>query len=164
MDNDKRIVKFGKFAGYAGMIDFIHGLGDRMLTMGYSTPFLHLGYTHMYQGLEAAKDAVRGVGEQIKQRGMPDIFLPMIFVFTGTGSVMKGAKEIFELLPHEWITKEQMHELFEKKKWRRDVIYATIASSDQIVKPIDEDKVFDKKDYYQNPQNYQSTFAQDFGR
>lgn len=60
-----RLVKFGKFAGYAGMIgaffffecflvvvnvfiqDMFHGLGDRLLAAGYSTPFLHVGFTRM---------------------------------------------------------------------------------------------------------------------
>jgi hypothetical protein len=31
-----RLVKFGKFAGYAGMIDMLHGLGDRLLARGFS--------------------------------------------------------------------------------------------------------------------------------
>ncbi len=63
-----RLVKFGKFAGYAGMIDMVrkrksvcirfvtltcvqfHGLGDRLLAQGFSTPFLHVGFTRMYSG------------------------------------------------------------------------------------------------------------------
>jgi hypothetical protein len=39
-DNGQRLVRFGRYAGYAGMIDFLHGLGNRMLAMGYSSPFL----------------------------------------------------------------------------------------------------------------------------
>jgi alpha-aminoadipic semialdehyde synthase len=38
--NNRRLVRFGKFAGYAGMIDTMHGLGDRLLALGHSTPFL----------------------------------------------------------------------------------------------------------------------------
>ena len=33
---------FGKYAGRAGAIDFIRGLGERMLGLGYATPFLHV--------------------------------------------------------------------------------------------------------------------------
>lgn len=29
-DNGKRVLAFGKFAGRAGLIDFLHGLGKRM--------------------------------------------------------------------------------------------------------------------------------------
>ena len=35
-----RLVAFGAYAGYAGMINTLHGLGDRLLTKGYRTPFL----------------------------------------------------------------------------------------------------------------------------
>jgi alpha-aminoadipic semialdehyde synthase len=36
----RRLVAFGAFAGFAGMINCLHGLGDRLLTAGYRTPFL----------------------------------------------------------------------------------------------------------------------------
>lgn len=36
----KRLVRFGQFAGYAGMADTLHALGDRLLALGHSTPFL----------------------------------------------------------------------------------------------------------------------------
>ena len=35
-----RLVRFGRYAGYAGMVDFLHSLGNRLLAMGYSTPFM----------------------------------------------------------------------------------------------------------------------------
>ena len=39
------MVKFGPYAGYAGMIDFFHQYGNRLLAKGYSTPFLASGYS-----------------------------------------------------------------------------------------------------------------------
>lgn len=36
----QRVVAFGKWAGYAGMIDILHGLGLRLLALGHNTPFL----------------------------------------------------------------------------------------------------------------------------
>jgi alpha-aminoadipic semialdehyde synthase len=39
-DRGERIVKFGRFAGVAGMMDLLHGLGNRLLGLGYHTPFL----------------------------------------------------------------------------------------------------------------------------
>jgi alpha-aminoadipic semialdehyde synthase len=35
-----RLVLFGTFAGYSGMINGLSGLGDRLLALGYSTPLL----------------------------------------------------------------------------------------------------------------------------
>ena len=37
---NKRLVAFGKFAGYAGFINCLHGLGDRLLHLGHRTPFV----------------------------------------------------------------------------------------------------------------------------
>ena len=44
----KRVIGFGRFAGYAGMIDLLRGLGDRLLGLGYTNPFLGMGYTDYY--------------------------------------------------------------------------------------------------------------------
>lgn len=37
---NQRLVAFGKYAGMAGTIDILHGLGIRLLAMGHRTPFL----------------------------------------------------------------------------------------------------------------------------
>lgn len=39
-EKGRRLVAFGKFAGNAGMIDILHGMGHRFLGLGYSTPFM----------------------------------------------------------------------------------------------------------------------------
>ena len=35
-----RVVAFGKYAGVAGMINILHGLGLRLLALGHHTPFM----------------------------------------------------------------------------------------------------------------------------
>ncbi|KAK8966432.1 Alpha-aminoadipic semialdehyde synthase [Platanthera guangdongensis] len=85
-DNGKRLLAFGKFAGRAGLIDFLHGLGKRYLSLGYSTPFLTLGASHMYPSLAAAKAAVISVGEEIAAQGLPPGLAPIVFVFVGSGN------------------------------------------------------------------------------
>ncbi len=48
----KRVVYFGKWAGYAGMINIMHGLGLRLLALGHHTPFLVCGLFYPdYPGL-----------------------------------------------------------------------------------------------------------------
>ena len=56
------------------------------LTLGYSTPFLSLGASHMYSSLAAAKAAVITVGEEIATLGLPSGISPIVFVFTGSGN------------------------------------------------------------------------------
>ncbi len=86
--NGARLVRFGKFAGFAGMIDMLRVLGERLLVLGYSTPFLNIGYSHMYPRLDDAKRAVLALGDEIKRVGLPRVLSPMTFMFTGsTGNV-----------------------------------------------------------------------------
>lgn len=40
--NGQRVVAFGKYAGVAGMINILHGLGLRLLALGHHTPFMVL--------------------------------------------------------------------------------------------------------------------------
>lgn len=110
-DDGKRLLAFGKFAGRAGLIDFLHGLGQRYLSLGYSTPFLSLGQSHMYPSLAAAKSAVIAVGEEIATFGLPSKICPIVFVFTGDGNVSQGAQEIFKLLPHTFIEAEELPDI-----------------------------------------------------
>lgn len=40
-DHDgQRVVAFGKYAGVAGMVNILHGLGLRLLALGHHTPFM----------------------------------------------------------------------------------------------------------------------------
>ena len=38
--NGLRVVAFGRYAGYAGMINILHGMGLRLLAIGHHTPFM----------------------------------------------------------------------------------------------------------------------------
>ena len=54
-DNGQRIVAFGKYAGVAGMINVLHGLGLRLLALGHHTPFMHIGPAHNYRNTGMAR-------------------------------------------------------------------------------------------------------------
>jgi len=64
-DDTKRLVAFGFYAGQAGMIDGLHGLGLRLLAEGISTPLLTLPNTYMHASLADARVAVARVGKAI---------------------------------------------------------------------------------------------------
>jgi alpha-aminoadipic semialdehyde synthase len=66
-----RLVAFGKFAGIAGMIDGLQGLGQRLLAEGFSTCFLHVPPAFVHQGLDEARNTLRSVGKLIEQYGFP---------------------------------------------------------------------------------------------
>uniref|UniRef100_A0A0D3DHF4 Alanine dehydrogenase/pyridine nucleotide transhydrogenase N-terminal domain-containing protein n=1 Tax=Brassica oleracea var. oleracea TaxID=109376 RepID=A0A0D3DHF4_BRAOL len=166
-DHGKRLLAFGKFAGRAGLVDFLHGLGQRYLSQGYSTPFLSLGSSYMYSSLAAAKAAVISVGEEISSQGLPSGICPLVFVFTGTGNVSLGAQEIFKLLPHTFVEPSNLPELFVKDKGmgqtgkstkRVHQVYGCIITSQDMVEHQDPSKSFDKADYYAHPEHYNPVF------
>lgn len=166
-EHGKRLLAFGKFAGRAGMIDFLHGLGQRYLSFGYSTPFLSLGSSYMYPSLAAAKAAAISVGEEISTQGLPSGICPLVFVFTGIGNVSQGAQEIFKLLPHTFVEPSKLPELFEtagdqnqnsQVSKRTFQVYGCIVTSKDMVEPKDHNKTFNKADYYSHPEHYSPIF------
>jgi len=150
----QRLVAFGKFAGYAGMIDCLRGVGERLLSLGYSTPFMGVASSYMYPDLPTAKLAVKRAGEEIATHGLPEQIAPYRFVFTGTGNVAKGAREIFELMPHKYVSVEELATLPHDPH----VLYGCVIEAKDMVEPLDPSKQFNKKEYYENPTLYRPVF------
>lgn len=166
-DHGKRLLAFGKFAGRAGMVDFLRGLGQWYLSRGYSTPFLSLGSSYMYSSLAAAKAAVISVGEEIATTGLPAGICPLVFVFTGSGNVSHGAQEILKLLPHTFVDPSKLPELHGTAKElppkrpsskRVFQVYGCVVTCQDMVEHKDPLKSFDKVEYYAHPENYKPVF------
>eukprot|EP00249_Psilotum_nudum_P019538 c27304_g1_i1 orf=257-3433(+) len=170
-ERGERLVAFGEYAGMAGMIDFLRGLGERYLSLGYSTPFLSLGSTYMYMSLSAAKAAIIAVGDEIRSTGLPSAICPLTFVFTGSGNVSRGAQEIFRLLPHSFVSPCELPQLtqlfsggqvkgFSDGLRRRGnfQVYGCVVTSENMVVHNDPAKSFDKDNYYAHPGQYHSVF------
>mmetsp|Transcript_26945 Transcript_26945/g.86625 ORF Transcript_26945/g.86625 Transcript_26945/m.86625 type:complete len:1038 (-) Transcript_26945:1363-4476(-) len=155
----RRLVAFGHFAGIAGMIDTSRGLGERLLTLGHSTPFLNLSSTYMYKDLEAAFKAVRECGEEVAQYGTPEAVGPLTFAFTGSGNVSHGAQEVFRLLPHEMVKVEDLPHLVKGGNADLKQVYGVqVTAEDMVQLRGGAQGAFDKQHYYQNPEAYEPVF------
>eukprot|EP01137_Pigoraptor_chileana_P016460 Opistho-2@5903 len=152
----ERVVKFGTFAGLAGMIDFLHGMGDRMLWMGYNTPFVNVSFAHMYPSLAVAKESIRAAGKKIKDVGLPKDLSPLVFAFTGNGAVSKGAQEIFRELPHEFVKASDLPDV--AVNGSRNTIYGCVVEAQDYVVPIDSKTAFSRADFFGHPEKYRSEF------
>lgn len=102
-DGGKRLVFFGPYAGYAGMIDTLWALGRRLEWEKIPNPFGAIRYATQYSGLADARDALRRIGAAIASDGLPAQLVPFICGFTGYGNVSKAAQELYDLLPVESI-------------------------------------------------------------
>lgn len=155
-DKCRRLVFFGRYAGLAGMIDTLSGLGLRLKARGIESPFLHIAPSFNYKDLEEAKAAVKKLADEIAQIGLPAGLTPFIIGFTGYGNVSKGAQEIFDLLPHETIKPEDLagFQNFDNKK-----IYKVVFEEKHLVEPVDQSDKFELFDYYNHPEKYKSRFS-----
>lgn len=143
-----RAMKFGPYAGMGGMIDGLHGLGKRLLDLGYATPFLHIDRAYAYRTIQEAEAAVRRAGEEIAAFGLPKAICPLTFVFTSKGDTSMEAQRIFKLLPYiELRSPAALAKLCAADKVECYALPMFIATHEHMVKPKDG-SVFNKDRYY----------------
>ena len=162
--NKRRLVAFGKFAGNSGAVDIFSGLGTFLLSRGIGTPFINISQSYHYPFIDKAKSHIKDVGYQLKISAFCKDLVPFIVGVTGAGRCAKGALEIVECFPHEFITPDELPNIYEKAKENPDqhnkVVYIVQFTHEHMVKRKNakEDTQFDKKDYYDNPEEYEGIF------
>lgn len=153
--NGYRIVAFGQWAGVAGMINILHGLGLRFLALGHHTPFMHIGMAHNYRNVSQAIQAVRDCGYEISMGLMPKSIGPVTFCFTGTGNVSKGAQDIINELPVEYVEPHELKDVCETGDMTK--VYATVLSRHHHLMRK-SDGIYDPMEYENHPELYTSHF------
>lgn len=86
-DSGMRTVAFGKFAGYAGMINMLHGVGLQMLHLGYSSPFLVCEYVYVGESLSYKRCFIRMWDVHIRTihwKMLPNPSEKLVIEFTNT--------------------------------------------------------------------------------
>jgi len=134
-----RLVAFGRFAGIAGVVGLLRGLGERLLSLGHSTPLLHVGSMYSYANVASAFAAVKACGDAIAEFGLPAEICPLTVVITGKGKVASGAMEVWSLLPHEIVDPFSLRELVssnDQTKTRK--IFLTTATAEHMVRKMTE--------------------------
>ncbi|XP_050499676.1 alpha-aminoadipic semialdehyde synthase, mitochondrial [Diabrotica virgifera virgifera] len=155
-DKGNRVVAFGKMAGIAGTINILHGLGLRLLALGHHTPFMHIGPAHNYRNSSMARQAVRDAGYEISLGLMPKSIGPLTFVFTGSGNVSQGSQEVFQELPHEYVTPEFLKKAAEHGSLNK--VYSCEVRRSHYLERADGGG-FDPVEYEEHPERYVSTFS-----
>jgi len=155
-DEGRRTVFFGVHAGLAGMVETLVALGQRLVAEGIESPFSALRQPVGYDGLDAVKEAVSGVGEHIAASGIPPGCAPFVFGFAGYGNVSSGAQEILDLLPVIEVSPEDLPGLAARSDVSDRHVYKVVFREEHMVEPIQGD--FDLQEYYDHPERYRSTF------
>lgn len=157
-EKGRRLIFFGRHAGWAGMLDTLWALGKRLEWEGIPNPFSRIAQAHTYPNLEAGRQAVREAGEEIRTKGLPPTLTPLVVGFAGYGNVSRGAQEIFDLLPRQEIAPDDLATLFEGEP-DRHTLYKVVFREEHMVEPISPQDRFVLQDYYDHPQKYRSRFA-----
>ena len=153
-DQGQRLVFFGDYAGLAGMIDTLWALGLRLQHEGVDSPFSRLRQAHDYNDLEHAKREIAAVGEDIRRHGLPRAIQPLVCGFAGYGRVSQGAQEIYDLLPVEDVSPEELPSITPADK----TCYKVVFHEEHIVERVDSSTPFDLQEYYKRPERYASRF------
>lgn len=151
-----RLVAFGKYAGVAGMVNILHGIGLRLLALGHHTPFMHIGPAHNYRSSSMARQAIRDCGYEISLGMMPKSIGPLTFVFTGSGNVSQGAQEVFQELPVEYVPPDMLRKVSEHGSQNK-LYGCEVSRADHLKRR--EGGGFDAKEYDEYPERYISTFS-----
>lgn len=109
-------------AGYAGMVDTLWTLGKRLKLKNIPSAFEFVPQAVDGQDLSSVKNILNKVSERIKREGTPKNIPPVIVCFLGKGKTAFGAREIFNILPHEDIDLDSLAEVF--KSGSRKKLYA----------------------------------------
>lgn len=110
--DNRLITAFTYNAGYAGMVDTLWTLGKRLKLAGISNPFETVPQAVEGQDLLNVKKILKKVAHKIESEGSPKGIPPVIVCFLGKGKTAHGAREIFDILPHENISLDNLEETF----------------------------------------------------
>lgn len=127
----RRLIFFGRHAGYAGMVDTLWAFGRRLLDEGVETSLAPVRRAFEYASVDdAAEHLATEVADRIRTRGvMPEIH-PLVVGFTGGGNVSQGAQEILDRLPVVDVSPDELPALAANANISRRAVYKVVFRRD----------------------------------
>ncbi|HHQ48911.1 MAG TPA: hypothetical protein ENK19_08535, partial [Acidobacteria bacterium] len=107
----RRLIFFSRHAGYAGAIDALWALGQRLMAEGLRTPLAEVRRALAYSNLDEALRHLTEVGDRIRRIGLPAGVGPLVLGVMGRGSVAQGVWEVISRLPLERVEPEELAQL-----------------------------------------------------
>lgn len=152
----RRMIAFGKHAGYAGAVNALWLYGKRLKKKGISSSFQQFQQAIHYKSVSQAKEIVRKLGEAIQEE---DNFFedksPIVIGVLGTGKVAAGTLEIFDCLGGKRIKPSELSNVYNNGYTQKNRIYVCMFSLEDLLVRIDE-REFVRSDYQKNPNMYKS--------
>ena len=155
-DHNRRLIFFGVHAGYAGMVETLRCLGQRLRLAGHPNPFAAVRSCYEYASLGDAKAHLRAIGAEILAEGIDPAIGRLVFGFSGYGNTSKGAQEVLDCLPVTEITVDALP----KAATAADgpILTKVVFKEEHTVRPAEAGQPFELGDYYAHPERYVSRF------
>lgn len=153
----RRLIFFGNYAGYAGMIDTLRALGQRLAWQGIANPFTAIRPAYEYADLPAAQNHLRQIGQRLVEEGLPAELTPLVIGVAGYGNVSRGAQAILDLLPTRAISPA---ELLSLSDFDRNIVYKVVFKEEDTVEPVTAGQPFNLAEFFQHPERYRGKFEQ----
>jgi len=152
-DQKRRLIFFGRHAGYGGMIETLRCLGQRLATSGASTPLAQVRSAFQYRDLSEAKAHITALGgETVHQAGAP----ALVFGFSGYGHVSMGAQEIFDCLAPVEVGVADLPAAASAAADPRPV--KVVFREEHMVERKEKSFPFNLQEYYDHPERYAGCF------
>ena len=152
--NIRLVTAFTYNAGYAGMVDSLWTLGKRLKINGVPNPFELINQAIEEEHLNKAKESFNLAAREIELNGTPEELPPIIVCILGKGKTAQGTREMFDILPHEDISIEQLKEIYQSGS--RKKLYALHIDIEEIYRlkkdsplPVEEYNELDVKNKWQ---------------
>jgi alpha-aminoadipic semialdehyde synthase len=157
-DQRRRLIFFGRHAGYAGMVDTLRCIGQRLAVTGTVTPLADVRHAYEYQDLAAAKQHLAAIGEEITRSGLPGRVDRLVFGFSGYGNVSTGAQEVFECLQPAPIPVADLPGEAARPGGSGAPLVKVVFREEDMVQRRDTSMPFNLLEYYEHPERYHGCF------
>jgi hypothetical protein len=151
-DRNRRLIFFGKFAGYAGAIETLRALGIKLAKKGMPNYLEKIKQPYEYGTLENAKSEIAKIAAELR-RDWPAMCCEYDNIaVTGLGNVASGAMEILRILPHRIVPASDIGLMPKANEFS-----ITQMKISDFVKKIDGTD-FDLGEYFAKPGLYEADF------
>jgi alanine dehydrogenase len=157
-EGKRRLIFFGRHAGFAGMIETLRAAGRRLALDGIPTPLAEVRHAYEYPDLEAARRHLEGLGEEVSRSGLPPGRPPLVVGFAGYGNVSQGAQEVFQWLKPVEIAVTDLPSAAAASQGGSPAFVKVVFKEEHLVERREKDRSFDLQEYYDHPERYAGCF------
>lgn len=157
-EKKQRLIYFSLYAGYAGTIETLVALGERLEHQGLPTPLLEIKHAYQYASLASAQDHLREIGAQIASAGLGALTAPLVIGIAGYGNVAKGCQGLLSCLPVREVAVADLVAAGQGALAEYGPLVKVVFKEEDMVEPRSADAQFVLQDYYQRPANYRGVF------